>query len=93
MSQLLCLGTINGSDKMDFEIVGDIADVETFAVGKSIRELPRLKRVYGGKRWRKLKGFALARLEGGREYRAEVHWYEAHGVGRVETKIKQFLDE
>ena len=78
---------------MDFEIVGEITDVETFAVGSSIRELPRLRRVYGSSRWRKRKGVAQVRLQDGSVYRAEVHWYEAHGIGRVEMKIKRFLDE
>jgi hypothetical protein len=78
---------------MNFEVVGDITNVETFAVGNSIRELPRLRRVYGAGRWRKRKGFARVRLNDGQVRRAEVHWYEAHGIGRVEMKIKRFLDE
>jgi hypothetical protein len=77
---------------MDFEILGEITDVETFAVGSSIRELPRLRRVYGPGRWRKRKGVANARLADGTVIRAEVHWYEAHGIGRKEMKIKRFLD-
>ena len=78
---------------MDFEIVGEITDIETFAVGSSIRELPRLKRVYGAGRWRKRKGVAQVLLPDGTIHKAEVHWYEAHGIGRKETKIKKFLDE
>ena len=78
---------------MEFEIVGDISDIETFAVGKSIRELARLQEVYGSGRWRKRKGAALVRLPDGTVCRAEVHWYEAHGVGRKELKIKRFLDD
>jgi hypothetical protein len=78
---------------MDFEVVGAITDVETFAVGSSIRELPRLRRVYGAGRWRKRKGTARVRLADGTEATAEVHWYEAHGIGRKEMKIKQFLEE
>ncbi len=78
---------------MDFEVVGEITDVETFAVGKSIRELPRLRRVYGPGRWRKRKGIASVRLPDGTISRAEVHWYEAHGIGRTEMKIKRFLDD
>ena len=78
---------------MDFEVVGDITDVETFAVGTSIRELPRLRRDYGAGRWRKRKGIARVRLTDGSVWKAEVHWYEAHGIGRVELKIKQFLDD
>jgi hypothetical protein len=78
---------------MNFEIDGDITEVETFAVGSSIRELPRLRRAFGAGRWRKRKGIAQVRLEDGAVYQAEVHWYEAHGIGRVEMKIKRFLDE
>jgi hypothetical protein len=77
---------------MDFEVVGEMTDVETFAVGRSIRELPRLRRAYGPGRWRKRKGIASVRLPDGTVCRAEVHWYEAHGIGRKEMKIKRFLD-
>jgi hypothetical protein len=78
---------------MDFEVVGDIEDVETFAVGNAIRELPRLRRAYGAGRWRKRKGTARVRLADGTVAKAEVHWYEAHGIGRKELKIKRFLGE
>ncbi len=78
---------------MYFEVVGEVTEIETFAVGSSIRELPRLRRFYGAGRWRKRKGIAQVRLEDGTVYRAEVHWYEAHGIGRVEIKIKRFLDD
>ncbi|HEX8202559.1 MAG TPA: hypothetical protein VF590_18925 [Isosphaeraceae bacterium] len=78
---------------MDFEVVGDITDVETFAIGMSIRELPRLRRDHGAGRWRKRKGIARVRLTEGSVWKAEVHWYEAHGIGRVELKIKRFLDD
>jgi hypothetical protein len=78
---------------MEFEIIGEITDIETFAVGSSIRELPRLRRVYGSGRWRKRKGIAQVRLEDGTVTKAEIHWYEAHGIGRKELKIKRFLDE
>jgi hypothetical protein len=78
---------------MEFEIIGPIKDVETFAVGTSIRELHRLRRIYGRGRWRKRKGIARVRLADGTETAAEVHWYEAHGIGRMETKIKHFLDD
>ena len=77
---------------MDFEIIGEIRDIETFAVGSSIRELPRLRRVYGSGRWRKRKGAAKVRFADGTVCMAEVHWYEAHGIGRKEMKIKQILD-
>jgi hypothetical protein len=78
---------------VDFEIIGEISSIETFAVGKSIRELGRLKRTYGGGRWRKRKGIAMIRLADGTLCKAEVHWYEAHGHGRREMKIKRFLEE
>lgn len=77
---------------MDFEIIGEITEIETVAVGKSIRELPRLRKQYGQGRWRKMKGVALVRLPSGRVRRAEVHWYEAHGTGRKEIKRKRYLD-
>lgn len=78
---------------MDFEVVGDITEVETFAVDSSIRELPRLRRIYGDGRRRKRKGSARVRFADGSTARAEVHWYEAHGIGRVELKIKKCLDD
>jgi len=77
---------------MGFELLGKITDVETIAAGTGIRELPRLRRVYGRSRWRKLKGLATVQLDDGTVGRAEVHWYEAHGIGRREMKIKHFLD-
>jgi hypothetical protein len=78
---------------MNFDVIGDIGEVETFAVGSSIRELSRLRRIYGPGRWRKRKGIARLRFEDGSISRAEVHWYESHGIGRVEIKIKRFLDD
>ncbi len=77
---------------MNFEVVGEITDVETIAVSGSIREVQRLRRIHGTGRWRKRKGFANVRLNDGQVCRAEIHWYEAHGIGRVEFKIKRFLD-
>ena len=77
---------------MDFEIIGEISEVETFAVVRSIRERARLHRVYGPGRWRKRKGMAQICLPDGTICRAELHWYEAHGIGRKELKIKRFLD-
>jgi len=74
------------------EIVGKISDIEVIASGSSIRELPRLRRLYGAGRWRKLKGIATVRLPDGTLCEAEVHWYEAHGLGRREFKIKQVYD-
>lgn len=78
---------------MDFEVIGDITDIETFAVGTSIRELPRLRKTYGSGRWRKRKGKATIRLADGTVAKAELHWYEAHGIGRKELKIKRFLGD
>ena len=78
---------------MRVEIIGSITRIETIAVGRGIRELSRLQRVYGSARWRKLKGIARVRIEGGRQFEAEVHWYEATGVGRREFKIKRVLGE
>jgi len=74
-----------------FKIRGPITQVETFAVGTQIRELPRLRRRYGSGRWRKRKGVANIELPDGSVQTAEVHWYEATGIGRVEYKIKRLL--
>jgi hypothetical protein len=76
---------------MRFSILGEISDIETFATGSGIREIARLRRVYGPGRWRKRKGIARIRLEDGSVHRAEVHWYEASGIGRKEFKIKHLL--
>jgi hypothetical protein len=76
---------------MRFEILGDISNVETFATGSRIREIARLRRVYGRARWRKRKGVARVRLTHGTICLAEVHWYEAAGIGRKELKIKHLL--
>lgn len=78
---------------MHFEIVGEITDVETIAAGKVIREHARLRRYYGKGRWRKQKGIASIRLKDGTLCKAEIHWYEAHGIGRKEFKIKRILHE
>lgn len=77
---------------MDWEVIGSIAGQETIAEGRGIRELRRLRKQYGGRAWRKKKGFVRIRfLPDGPTIEAEVHWYEAHGVGRVEMKIKRLL--
>ena len=76
---------------MEFEIIGEISDIETFAVRSGIREISRLRRVYGRGRWRKRKGIAHVRLTDGSLHLSEVHWYEAAGIGRREFKIKQLL--
>ena len=78
---------------MPFEIVGEITQVETIAVGSRIHDLSRLRRLYGRGRWRKLKGIAVVRLRTGRIRKAEVHWYEAHGIGRKEIKRKRYVDQ
>ena len=74
---------------MDFELLGDIDQIETIAKGTGVRDRARLRRAYGGSRWLKKKGIARVRLLNGRVRTEEVHWYEAHGVGRVEFKIKR----
>jgi len=77
---------------MNFEIVSEISDIETIAVGSKIRDVSRLRRTYGRGRWRKLKGIAKVRLRSGRIRLAELHWYEAHGIGRKEVKRKRYID-
>ena len=77
---------------MYFDIIGDIVGVETFAAGSSIREIGRLRKLYGPGRWRKRKGIARVRLPDGTVREAEVHWYKAHGIGRKEFKIKRYID-
>ena len=78
---------------IDFTLVSEITNIELIAVNKSIRDLLRLNRTYGKGRWRKLKGVADVELPSGRIRLAEVHWYEAHGIGKREMKIKlPFLD-
>ena len=77
---------------MHFEIVGKITDIEPIAIGTQIRILPFLRRRYGRGRWRKLKGNASVRLSDGTIRQAEVHWFEAHGVGRRKMRVKRFVD-
>jgi hypothetical protein len=78
---------------MDFEIVGEISDIKTIAIGTGIRDRARLRKQYGRGRWRKLKGVAKVRLLSGRIRIAELHWYAAHGIGKREFKLKlPFLD-
>lgn len=76
---------------MRFEILGEISDVETFATGSGIREIARLRKIYGRGRWRKRKGIARVRLPDGAVRLAELHWYEAAGIGRKEFKLKHLL--
>ena len=77
---------------MGFTVIGEIEDIETFALGRGIRELRRLRKKYGSGRWRKRKGRATIRLSDGFVARAELHWYEATGIGRRELKIKRYID-
>jgi len=74
-----------------FEVVGEIRGVETIAVGRGIRDLGRLRERHGAGRRRKCKGVGIVRLLDGRMRVAELHWYEAHGIGRVGMKIKRLL--
>ena len=77
---------------MSFEIISEVTDIEIIAVGNHIRDLPRLRKQYGKGRWRKLKGVAQIRLLTGQTRLAELHWYEAHGIGKKEIKRKRYLD-
>lgn len=77
---------------MPFEIVGQITKIEVIAKGRAIRDLSRLRKKYGAGKWRKLKGNANVKLDNGDIRYAEIHWYEAHGIGKRKFKIKQFLD-
>ncbi len=77
---------------MFFTMLGAMSDVETIATGKGVRESRRLRKLYGGQRWRKLKGTATVRLADGTICEAELHWYDAHGVGPKEFKIKRILE-
>jgi hypothetical protein len=78
---------------MHFRILGAISKVETFATGAGIREIARLRRIYGRGRWRKRKGVARVQLSDGTIWLAELHWYEAAGIGRKEFKIKHLLED
>jgi len=77
---------------MHFQIVSQVTGIETIAVGSGIRDIARLRRQFGPGHWRKLKGVATIRLASGNLRRAELHWYEAHGIGKRKMKIKHFLD-
>jgi hypothetical protein len=76
---------------MHFQIIGSISEIETIATSSGIREIARLRKRYGRGRWRKRKGVADVRLSSGEIVTAEVHWYEATGIGRKEFKIKHLL--
>lgn len=77
---------------MFFEVLGQIQNIETFAQGSEIREIKRLRRQYGIANWRKRKGIASVRLPDGAIRLAELHWYEANGIGKRDIKIKRYLD-
>ena len=77
---------------MLFEIIGEISHVQTIAVGGKIRDIMRLQKQFGIGRWRKRKGIANIRLSSGEIRSAEIHWYEAHGLGRKKIKIKRFIN-
>lgn len=78
---------------MDFEFISEITEVKAIATGTGVRDRARLRKWYGGARWRKVKGVARVRLPNGRIHTAEIHWYEAHGIGKREFKLKlPFLD-
>jgi hypothetical protein len=78
---------------MWFELLGPITDIESIAVGSSIREIERLRKRYGAGRWRKRKGFGKIRLADGTIWEAELHWYEAHGIGRKEIRVKRLREQ
>ena len=78
---------------MRLEVIGPIADVEVIASGPSIRVHSYLRKAYGRGRWRKLKGVATVRLPNGALRRVELHWYEAHGIGRRDLRIKRYLED
>ena len=77
---------------MHFEVAGEITDIEPIAVGRQIQILPILRRRFGTGRWRKLKGVATVVLADGDVRRAEIHWFEAHGIGKQMMRVKRFLD-
>ena len=77
---------------VEFTVISEITEIEPIARGMGVRDRPRLNRLYGRARWRKVKGQALIRLRNGRVRRAELHWYEAHGIGKREMKRKRYLD-
>ena len=77
---------------VDFDIIGEIENIEIIAKGPAIRDLDRLRKMYGFGTWRKMKGIARVRLRTGRIRLAELHWYEAHGVGKKEMKRKRYVE-
>jgi len=80
-------------DLTRFDIISPVTDIRTIAVNQGIHELENLRRLFGPGRWRKLAGFALLQFENGLTFRAEIHWYEAHGIGRRKMKVKTLLEQ
>ena len=78
---------------MNFELVGRITNIEVIASGSAVRLRRYLRKAYGGRRWRKMKGIARVQLPNGALRKVELHWYEAHGIGRKDLKIKRYLEE
>ncbi len=78
---------------MDFEIIGQIRKIQIIAKGHGILVRKHLLKIYGRGQWRKLKGLATVRLPNGAIHEVELHWYEAHGIGRRELKIKHYVDD
>jgi hypothetical protein len=76
-----------------FDVVGEIEQTETIASGSRVKVRERLQKIYGRGRWRKRKGVATVRLQNGKLRRVELHWYEAHGIGKKDFKVKNYLDE
>ncbi len=76
---------------MRWEILSEIGDVETVAIGRGVRIRRYLDRAYGAGHWRKMKGIATVRLADGTVCRAEIHWFEAHGIGRKDFKVKRII--
>ena len=78
---------------MKFEVISQIENIEVISVGTDIRNLAYLEKAYGSGRWRKLKGMAHVRLPNGNIRWVELHWYEAHGIGKKEFKVKRILHQ
>jgi hypothetical protein len=77
---------------MKFEVIGPIREIEVIASGAGVQVRSYLRKAYGRGRWRKLKGIATVRLPSGVQRKVELHWYEAHGIGKRDVKIKSYLD-
>ena len=78
--------------RMKFEVIGPIREIEVIASGTGVQVRSYLRKAYGRGRWRKLKGIATVRLPNGLQRKVELHWYEAHGIGKRDLKIKSYLD-